>query len=69
MLKADNAAVSWEPEKKHWVIRVQSGAEVINRPVPKTPHDANDDLLRSLAVATANDEGFELDTSSVTVAR
>lgn len=69
MLKADNAAVRWEPAKKHWVIRVQSGAEVINRPAPKTPHDANDDLLRSLAVATANDEGFELDTSSVTVTR
>lgn len=69
MLKADKAAVSWEPAKKHWVIRVQSGAEVINRPAPKTPREANDDLLRSLAVATANDEGFELDTSSVTVTR
>jgi len=69
MLKADKAVVNWEPAKKRWVIRLQSGEEVIKRPAPKTPRDAHDDHLRSLAIATAKDEGFELDASSVTVAR
>jgi hypothetical protein len=69
MLKADKAVVNWEPAKKQWVIRVQSGEEVIKRPSPKTPRDAQEDVLRSLAVATAKDEGYELDISSVTVAR
>jgi hypothetical protein len=69
MLKADTAVVMWDPAKKPWVIRLQSGKEVIKRPAPKTPRDANDDLLRSLAVATANDEGFELNAASVTVTR
>ena len=69
MLKADKAAVNWDTAKKRWVVRLQMGEEVIKRPAPKTPRDANDDLLRSLAVATAKDEGYELDTSSVTVAR
>ena len=69
MLKADKAVVNWEPAKKHWVVRLQSGEEVIKRPAKKTPRDANDDLLRSLAVTTAKDEGFELDAASVTVAR
>lgn len=69
MLKADKAVVNWEPAKKHWVIRLQSGEEVIKRPAPKTPRDANDDLLRTLAVSTAREEGFDLDAGSVTVAR
>jgi hypothetical protein len=69
MLKADKAVVNWEPAKKHWVIRLQSGEEVIKRRAPKTPRDANDDLLRSLAIATAKEEGFDLDAASVTVAR
>jgi hypothetical protein len=69
MLKADKAVVNWEPAKKQWVIRLQSGEEVIKRPAPKTPRDATDDVLRSLAVTTAQDEGYELDASSVTVAR
>jgi hypothetical protein len=69
MLKADGAVVNWEPAKKCWVIRLQSGEEVIKRPSRKTPRDANDDLLRSLAIATAQDEGYELDASSVTVTR
>jgi hypothetical protein len=69
MLKADKAVVNWEPAKKHWVIRLQSGEEVIKRPAPKTPRDANDDLLRTLAISTAREEGFDLDAGSVTVAR
>jgi hypothetical protein len=69
MLKADNAVVNWDAARKRWVIRLQSGEEVIKRPAPKTPRDASDDLLRSLAVTTAKEDGYELDDSRVTVAR
>jgi hypothetical protein len=69
MLKADKAVVTWEPAKKHWVIRLHNGEEIIKRRDPKTPHDANDDALRTLAVATAKEEGLDLDAASVTVAR
>ena len=69
MLKADKAAVNWEAAKKRWVVRLQSGEEVIKRPAPKTPRDANDDVLRTLAIKTAQEEGYELDATSVTVGR
>lgn len=69
MAKADNAQVTWETQKKGWQIRIQVGAEVIRRPASKTGQDANEELLRSMAVKVAQDEGYDLDPAKVTISR
>ena len=69
MRNADKAQVAWDSEKKVWRVRIQIGEEVIKRPAGKTPADAADDDLRSLAVKTAEDEGYELDPAQVTISR
>jgi hypothetical protein len=48
---------------------IQVGAEVIRRPCPKNPSDAADADLRSVAVETAKDEGYEVDPSQISIVR
>jgi hypothetical protein len=69
MLKAEKASVAWDAAKKQWHVRVQIGEEVIRRPLPKTPHDAAEEVLRGKAVQTANDEGYEVDPAQVAIQR
>ncbi len=69
MVRADTAAVSWDEQRKRWVIRLRVGEEVIKRPAPNVARDANDEVLHSTAVRIANDEGYELDPADVTVMR
>ena len=69
MIKADRAAVSWDPRKKTWSVRVQIGEEVIKRLGRKVPRDAADDALRALAIETAEGDGYQIDPASVTIAR
>jgi hypothetical protein len=67
-MRADRVEVSWDAEKSQWLIRIQNGEEVIRRRC-KTPKDADDSTLRSAAVKTVQDEGYELDPGSVTIRR
>ena len=69
MLRANEAKIEWDPGKKQWHVVIQVGAEVIKRWRPKTAHEAADDDLRSMAVETAKDEGYELDAARVSVVR
>jgi len=69
MRNADKAQVAWDSGKKVWRVRIQVGEEVIKRPAGKTPADATDDALRSLAVEIAADEGYGLDPAQVTITR
>ncbi len=71
MTKADSAAVSWDPQKKVWRVRIQVGEEVIKRPVEhkRATRDAAEDVLRSLAIETAQADGYDLDPATVTIAR
>lgn len=69
MLKAEKATVNWDPAKKQWHVRVQIGEEVIKRALSKTPHDASEDVLRSRAVETAKDEGYDVDAAQVAITR
>jgi hypothetical protein len=69
MRNADKAEVAWDSDKKLWRVRIQIGEEVIKRPAGKTPADAPDDALRSLAVEIAADEGYGLDRAQVTITR
>ena len=65
----NQAAVTWDAAKKHWVIRFQIGAEVIKRLGLKTAHDADDESLRTMAVKVAEDDGYQLSPAAVTVSR
>jgi hypothetical protein len=69
MRDADKAQVAWDSDKKVWRVRIQIGEEVIKRLAGKTPADAADDALRSLAVEIATDEGYGLDPAQVTITR
>ena len=68
-LKANNARVEWDSHKKRWEVHIGVGAEVIKRPLPGHSLESGDDAVRQQAVATANDEGYELDPQSVAIAR
>jgi len=69
MTQAPKASMEWDPNKKQWHVRLQVGEEVIKRPCPKTAPDANEESLRSQAVATAKDEGYEVAPSAVAIVR
>ncbi len=69
MVEVSNAVVTWDAQKKQWVIRLQVGGEVIKRPALKNAPETADDLLRSTAVKVAEDEGYHLNPSTVTVTR
>ena len=64
MLRADQARISYNGDKKRWEVRIQVGGEVVKRPISK---GGSDDLLRSQAMEIARDEGYELDPAHVTI--
>lgn len=69
MIRANEAKVEWNADKKHWQVVIQVGAEVIRRPCPKNPKEAADADLRSVAIETARDEGYDLDANRVSIVR
>jgi hypothetical protein len=69
MIKADKAEVSWDVDKKSWLVRIQIGEEVIRRHSKDAKQDASDEALRTLATATATDEGYELSNDTVFIKR
>jgi hypothetical protein len=69
MVHANDAEVVWDEQKKDWIVRIRTGEEVIRRPCKKGSHDLSDEELRSLAIQTAHDDGYELVPDSVRVKR
>ncbi len=69
MIRADSAKVGWDSDKKRWLVRIQIGEEVIRRPLAKKSQDASEEDLRSQAVQTAKDDGYEVDPAKVVVQR
>jgi hypothetical protein len=67
-MRADSVEVSWDSQKSDWVIRMQSGDEVIRRHC-KAPKDADEKTLRAKAAETVRDEGYEANDAAVTVKR
>ena len=63
MMHADSAKVAWNAQKKHWEVHILVGAEVIKRPIPK--NISGEDALRTQAVSTARDEGYEVNPEQV----
>jgi hypothetical protein len=65
-MRADRVEVSWDGGKSDWLVRIQSGEEVIRRHY-KAPKDADEKTLRAKAEETVKDEGYEADASVVSI--
>ncbi len=68
MLKADEAKIEWSGDKKRWHVVIHVGAEVIKRWAGNN-RESGEEALRTLAVQTAKDEGYELDPTRVLVVK
>ena len=67
MMRANNAKVEWNTDRKRWEVHIHIGEEVVKRPIPKHTEDAGEQALKAQAVTTARDEGYELDPANVEV--
>ena len=67
-MRADRVEASWDPGKSKWLIRIQSGEEVIRRHC-NLSKDADEQAVRAAAEKTATEEGYEFDPASVVVRR
>jgi hypothetical protein len=67
-MRVDQVEVSWDSDKSDWVIRMQSGDEVIRRHC-KAPKDADEKTLRAKAEETVKEEGYEANPATVSVRR
>jgi hypothetical protein len=67
-MRADEVEVSWDAAKSKWLVRIVVGEEVVRRHCD-APRNADDATLRSAAIKTAQDEGYEGDPSIVTIKR
>jgi len=67
-MRADKVEVSWDQAKSKWLVRIQAGEEVIRRHCDLAKN-ADDASLRSAAQQTLKDEGYELDSTAINVAK
>ena len=67
-MRPDRVEVSWDEPKSKWLIRIETGEEVIRRHC-EVPKNADDQALRSAVQKTVADEGYELDPTSVGIRR
>lgn len=66
MMKADRVEVSWDEQKKKWLVRIAVGEEVIRR-YCDDDRNADQEKLRSAASKTATDEGYEVAADSIVI--
>ena len=57
-MRADRVEVSWDNDKKKWLVRIIVGEEVIRR-YCDAPRDADEQKIRAAAQKTLTDEGYE----------
>jgi hypothetical protein len=67
-MRADRVELSWDPGKSNWLVRIVSGEEVIRRHC-SLPKDADQQALRSAAIQTLRDEGYEPDVATLNITR
>ena len=67
LVRASSASVERDSKNKNWNVHINVGAEVIKRPLPKDAQNAGEDQLRSMAVQTAKDEGYEVDPGTIKI--
>ena len=67
-MQPDHVDVSWDVAKSKWLIRIETGEEVIRRQCNE-PKSADDQSLRSAAQKIVQDEGYESDLTRISVHR
>ena len=67
-MRPDHVEVLWDAAKSKWLIRIETGEEVIRRHCD-VPKNADDQTLRSAVQKTVEDEGYELDPTSISIRR
>ena len=65
-MRADRVDVSWNAEKSNWLVRIQAGEEVIRRHCDLT-RNTDEQAIRTAALKTVQDEGYEVDPSNLTI--
>ncbi len=67
-MHADRVELSWDTNKSKWLVRIQSGEEVILRHCD-IPKNADEQALRTAAKQTVTDEGYEAEVADVSIRR
>ena len=67
-MRPDRVEVLWDAAKSKWLIRIETGEEVIRRHCDG-PKNADDQTLRSAFQKAVEDEGYELDLTSISIRR
>jgi hypothetical protein len=67
-MRAEKVELSWDAKKSEWLVRIQSGEEVIRR-YCRLPKNADEQALRSAAQNTLSEEGYEVDGTAVNITR
>jgi hypothetical protein len=67
-MSPDRVDVSWDATKAQWLVRIETGEEVIRRHCNE-PKSSDDGSLRQAAQKIVQDEGYEADISRITVQR
>ena len=67
-MRIDRAEVSWDAQKSKWMVRIQTGEEVVRRHF-SLPKDADEQALRSTALRTVQDEGYVADPATIIISR
>jgi hypothetical protein len=65
---ADRVEVSWDANKNKWLVRIQSGEEVIRRHCGLAK-GADDQALRAAVEKAVQEEGYEPDLTRITIRR
>jgi hypothetical protein len=65
-MQADKVDISWDAAKSRWLVRIQTGEEVLLRHCD-LPQNAGEPALRQAAQDTLKDEGYEPDGATITV--
>jgi hypothetical protein len=67
-MRPDPVEVLWDVAKSKWLIRIETGEAVIRRHCD-APKNSDDQTLRSAVQKAVEDEGYELDRTSISIRR
>lgn len=67
-MRADRVEVSWDAGKSKWLMRIQSGEEVIRR-YCNVSKGADEQSIRAAAERITKEEGYEVDSANISIRR
>lgn len=67
-MQVDKVEASWDQTKNKWLLRIQTGEEVIRRYCDASKN-ADETAIRAIAEQTLQDEGYDRDLKQLTIRR